>query len=194
MKRVNLMTDASRFRSEARVYLRWWSCGLVALLAVLAPISIWRWHATRSARASCEAMEASYEPIQRLVKLNRDLRNDAGLLLKSKRLELELSRNRPASALLKVVSEAAAESHGQLFVEHLAISKHAPNGDTTTLAKDGGGEEKLVIDAAATASYDMAPFVEALKKEPIKTVKVVSNAAPLPQDKEKKTFKVECTF
>jgi hypothetical protein len=194
MKRVNLMTDASRFRSEARVYLRWWSWGLAALLAVLAPISIWRWQATRTARAASEAMEASYEPIRRLVKLNRDLRNDAGMLLKNQQLELELSRHRPVSALLKVVSAAAAESHGQLFIEHLAITKHAPNGNTTTLAKDSGSQEKLVIDAAATASYDMAPFVEALKKEPIKTVKVVSNAAPLPQDKEKKMFKVECTF
>jgi hypothetical protein len=194
MKRVNLMTDASRFRSEARVYLRWWSCGLVGLMSALAPLSIWRWQATRSARAACEAMEASYDPIRRLVTLNRDLRNDAGELLKSERLELELAQNRPASALLNVVANAVAESNGQLFIEHLAITQHAPNGNTTPVAKEGAGEEKLVIDAAAVAAYDIAPFVEALKKEPIKTAKVLSDGAPSPQDKDKKVYKLECTF
>jgi hypothetical protein len=193
MKRVNLMTDASQFRSEARVYLRWWSFGLLGLVAALAPVSIWRWEATRRARAECDAREASYAPIRRLVKLNRDLREDAGRFVKDERLELELSRNQPMSALLNVVSAAAAESRGQLFVEHLAITKHAPHGDVTT-SNAAATEEKIMIDAAAMAAYDIAPFVEALKKEPIKTVKVLSDLAPSPKDKDRKAYKLECTF
>jgi hypothetical protein len=195
MKHVNLMTDAARFRTEARVYLRWWSAGIVALAAALAPIAIWRRQEAHSARAACEAMEAGYDPICRLVKLNRDLRLEAAALVKNRRLELELSRSRPMSALLKVVSAAAAESDGQLFVESLAINEHAP-GDVAPPPPAGAavGEEKLVIDAVALASYDIAGFVEALKKQPVKSVKVLSDAVFSPQGGDRKSYKVECIF
>jgi hypothetical protein len=139
-------------------------------------------------------MEAGYDPICRLVKLNRDLCTEAAALVKNRRLELELSRSRPTSALLKVVSAAAAKSDGQLFVEHFAINEHAPGDLAPPPAGAPAGEEKMVIDAVALATYDIAGFVEALKKQPVKSVKVLSDAVSSPQGGDRKSYKVECIF
>jgi hypothetical protein len=52
----------------------------------------------------------------------------------------------------------------------------------------------MTIEAAATATYDIVRFTEALQKAPIKTVKVVSDVVTSPGGGDRKNYKVECTF
>jgi hypothetical protein len=194
-RHVNLMTDSAKFRTAARLHLRWWGVSLAGLMVMLTPLTLMRWEEATKARKAHEAMESSYEPIRRLVKINRELRDEAVGLVKNDRLELELSWNRPVAVLLGVVSAAAAESSGQLYVEHLEIKDRPPGGGAPpTSAANPSAEQRLHIEAAATTAYDIVTFVEALRKAPIKSVKVTSDAIISVDGKDHKKYTLECTF
>jgi hypothetical protein len=194
MKRyANLMTTSAVFRTAMRLHVRRWSLALGVLAVALAPIAAIRWEEARQARQEREAKEASYEPMRRLVQLNRDLRAEAGKLVKDERLELELSCRRHVSSLLTVVVAAAEESQGQLFVQHLQIHPNLPQG-AAPLNAAASAEQKMVIEAAATLTYDVARLVEGLRKDPIKSVKVTSDVVVSQDGKDHKKYTVECLF
>jgi hypothetical protein len=186
------MSEAARFRAAAGVRARRWALALGVAVTVMAPLSIIRWEESRTVRNEHEAMEASYEPIRRLIQLNRDLRTQAVALVTDEKLALALSRRRPVTTLLGVASAAAAETRGQLYIEHLSLTQ-LPPGDATSVASNDGSN-RLVIEAAATLSYDIARFVEALQKAPIASVKVTSDVVVSQNGIDRKNYTIECTL
>jgi hypothetical protein len=189
---INLMSSGARFRTAARVRLRRWALALAVMVTVLAPLSIIRWDESRKTRNEHEAMEAGYEPIRRLIQLNRDLRTQAAALVGNERLALELSRRHPATTLLGLVGAAAAESRGELFIEHLTLTQLPPGVGAAPTPT--GAREQMVIEAAATLTYDIAGFVESLQKAPIASVKVVSDVVVSQDGMDRKNYTIECTL
>jgi hypothetical protein len=184
------MSDAARFRVAARVRARRWALALAAAFTVMAPLSIFRREELRTLRNEHEAMEASYEPVRRLVQLNRELRSQATSLVTDEKLALSLSRRRPVTTLLGVASAAAAETRGQLFIEHLSLTQQ-PAGDDAS-STPNAGSNRLVIEAAATLTYDIARFVEALQRAPIASVKVTSDVVVSQNGIDRKNYTIEC--
>jgi len=186
---ANLMSEAAHFRAQAWIRLRRWALALALLGAVLVPLAGMRWRECRRVQQEHEALEARYAPIKRLNALNVKLRAEAGTLVRDERLALELSRHRPASALLGLISAAAASSRGELFIEHLNLTQNAPHGENQPAV-----EERMIIEAAATLRYDIAGFVKALEKPPIKQVRVTSDEVVSEHGIEHKSYVIECVL
>jgi hypothetical protein len=186
---VNLMSDAARFRTTARLVVRRWALALVATATLLTPLAGIHWQESRQVRQLHEAREASYEPIRRLNMMNMDLRTKAAALVRDERLPLELSRKRPVATVLGVVSAAAASSEGALFIEHLQVVQSPPAGPNVAPAPD-----RLVIEAACTLKYDVTNFVDALKVPPISDARITSDEVVTENGVDRKNFTVECVL
>ena len=189
MKRyANLMSDGARFRTAARISLRRWSLALVTGATLLTPIAGWHWQEWRRICHEHEALEASYEPIRRLNTLNQQLRTTAANLVRDERLPLELSSNRPVATVLGIVGNAARQSGGALYIEHIQLDL-APPGSEVAPAPD-----RLVIEAACTLKYDVANFVSALKTAPVAEVKIVTDELATKNGVDHKNYSVECVL
>jgi hypothetical protein len=186
-KYANLMSEGAQFRAAARIQLRRWALALVAVIVVLIPLAVVRWQEVRRVRQQHEALEAGYDPIRRLTAMNNELRTAAATLVRDERLPLELSRNRPSGTLLAIVSDAAAASNGELYVEHLKLAQAPPSGAATT-----PGQDRLIIDVATTLTFDVANFVEALKVAPIVDVKVAADELVEENGVDRKNYSLEC--
>jgi hypothetical protein len=186
-KYVNLMSDGAQFRAAAHIQLRRWGLALVAAIIVLIPLGVARWQEARRVQQQHEALEASYDPIRRLTAMNNELRTAAATLVRDERLPLELSRKRPSGTLLAIVSEAAAASNGELYVEHLKFAQALPASAATA-----AGQDCLIIDVATTLTFDVANFVEALKVAPIVDVKVAADELVEENGVDRKNYSLEC--
>lgn len=190
MKRhVNFMSETAQFRAATRRHSRQWAYALIAGALLLIPVGAVRWVEQTRVRHQHEAMEASYEPVRRLNAINGQLRNAAENLVRDERLVLELSRDRPMAALLGRVTRATEDSNGQLFVQRLTVSQSAPG-----LKMGNAGHGRVVIEAAATLTYDVSQFVESLKAPPLADVKVTSDLVIAENGVDRKNYVLECAF
>jgi hypothetical protein len=188
MKRhANLMSEAARFRVAARILLRRWAIALAATVALLAPITVWRWQECRRTRLEHEALEASYAPIRRLDEMNMELRNAATALVRDERLTLELSRRRPPTTLLGIVSAAAAATNGSVYIQSLNLSQSPPGASVPS-----GGQDMLTVEAACPPQFDIATVVDALKQPPFTEVKITSDDLSSADGVDRKTYTIEC--
>jgi len=190
MKRyVNLMSERAQFRVTARRQLRRWMLALALLIGILVPLSGMRWREHCRVQREHEALEACYEPVKRLNALNVKLRNEATALVRDERIPLELSRSRPAAVLLGLASAAAAASQGELFIERLDIAQNTPRGESEPAVPG-----RMIIEVAATLTYDVAGFVKALHKAPIGEVKVTSDEVVTVDGIDRKNYIIECVL
>ncbi len=186
-KYVNLMSEAAQFRTAARIYLRRWALALAVFVTALIPVATWRWQEARAVRQQHEALEASYKPIRTLTALNTQLRTAAVALVHDERLPLELAQKRPVASLLGIIAAAAAASNGELFIEHLHVAQAPPGAEAAQPPQD-----RVIIETAATLTYDVANFVEALKVAPIASVKVVADEIVTENGVDRKSYHLEC--
>lgn len=190
MKRhVNFMSEAAQFRAAVRRHLRRWAGALCACVLLLIPGGAVRWVEHAQVRHEHEALEACYEPVRRLNAINGQLRTAAMNLVRDERLALQLSRERPMAALLGRVTRAVEDSSGQLFVQRLTVSQSAPG-----LKTGSAGRGRLVIEAAATLTYDVSQFVESLKAPPLNDVKITSDLVVAENGIDRKNYVLECEF
>ena len=190
MKRyADLMSADARSRAAARANIRRWSAALALAAVAVIPTTMMRWRQTRDVRRSHEALEARFEPVRRMSEESRLFRNEAAELVNRDRVPLELSRRPSLAPLLTIVSEATAITGGEIFVEKLTVLEPVV-GDSEAIAS----ERKLVIEAAGSLAYDLAPFVTAMQKSPIKTVKVLANQVAPEDGVERKQYTLECLY
>jgi hypothetical protein len=183
------MSESSRFRVAVCVLLRRWALGVAAVVAAAAPLAGMRYREYSRVCQEHEALEAAYAPVKWLADMNLQLRKEAAALVRDDRLPLELSRHRPAAALLGVASAAAADSGGELFIEHLSITQSVPSDE------DGRPvEDRMVIEATAKLTYDIADFVEALKQAPVRAVKVAADDVVSLNGFDCKNYVIECSL
>jgi hypothetical protein len=187
MKRhANLMTEGARFRAAARVLIRRWGVALAAGGTLLTPMAIWHWQECRRIRHEHEALEASYEPIRRLNSLNLQLRTTAAKLVGDERLALELAQQKPMTTLLAIVGEAARQSDGALYIQHVLIDVSPPDAEGIR------PPDRLQVEAASTLKYDVARFVEALHVAPISEVKITTDVLATTNGVDHKNYAVDC--
>jgi hypothetical protein len=186
---VNLLSEDALVRSSARTNAVRWSLALVALITVLAPITLSQWRETRDVRRRHEALEARYAPIRQLSDESRRYRKEAAQIVANDRILLLLARERPLTTLLGLASQAAANSSGELYVEQLTLTQ--PNvGDEA----EAPPERRLVLKATGTLAYDVANVIEALEHDPIKSVKVLSTETLADGDVPRKVYTIECQY
>lgn len=189
MKRhVNLMSEGAKFRAAVRKQSRRWAVALALLVIVLVPLDGMRWREQTRVRHEHEALEASYEPVRRLSLVNRQLRTEAINLVRDERLSLELAQQRPLLTLLARISAAASAGNGQIYVEQITVEQAVPGNAEKPVPN------QVVVEAAATLTYDVSQFVESLKQPPITAVKVTSDVVTSENGVDRKNYTLECSY
>lgn len=185
---VNLMTEQARNRTAAQRLIRSWALVLGAMIAAATPLGAWAWQRRSGVMQIQQALEAKYEPMRRLAAENRRLTVAAAQLVKNERITLELSRERPAATLLQVIGEAVAAADGNVFVERIS-AVHQPLAEAG--AETAG---RVVIDVTCVEGYDVARLAFALKRPPLRAVKVVSSESGSAGEHTVDRHSLECEF
>lgn len=189
---INLMSERAQFRAAAkRAAVRW--AAVVALLgATLTPMGVYAWHERQVAIAEQESLEIQYKPIHQLSLDIRRLRKEASSLVRIERTALELARVHPPSTLLGVVSAAAEESDGELYIKRVTITQTPVRDSQLAEATDQRG--RLALEASSSVAYDVQRFVKLLTQHPLSEVKLLSTESAAESTGTRKRYGIECEF
>jgi hypothetical protein len=185
---VNLMTQRAQYRSAADRIIHGWALINAVLLLAMLPLAAWTWIERRDMVRAHDALEAGYEPIRRLAGANRRLGAEAASLIDREEIALELSRSRPAAALIAAVADAVAEAQGAVFVEHFTLSHDAPLSDPASRVG------RLTLEVSGMLGYDASRLAKQLDRPPFTSAKIISsetvNDGPVPH----KAHVIQCEF
>ena len=183
---VNLMSQRALDRQCYRIRLKQWSKILALTLAVIGIHSLTIWWPARNDRLHLEALEAQYKPIseskREIVKLNKTI----SATKTNYELELAISTDTPASALLGVIGNAAEATRNRVFLEEIGYQQQGP------LAKKPPVESVTVagigIDTTAVGTFvqqlrTLMPFAE-INVRNTETIEV--NRHPM------QSFRIDC--
>ncbi len=186
---VNLMTERARLRTAAARVSRCWATIIGAMMFLAVPGVLWMWHERRQLIREHDALEASYEPVRRLAAANRVLAANAAEFIKREKLPLELSRKRPAIALVAHVSDAIAATDGAVYLDQIELNQR---GATTT----GSDKtvDKLTLKASTLPHFEASRLVAALNRPPLAGVKIISSETVEEAGVSRKKYVIECKF
>jgi hypothetical protein len=187
---INLMTTRARVQECSRTRMRQWSrilAVVVGLLVLHASITWWPVHVNSQQRA---LLETQYGPLRQMKTTNKKLAALIASTLDQSKLELALSQQTPVLTLVGLVSQAASDGDGTIFVEQIAYSQDDDSGETTggaltQLALEGFSADPVAVEQLAKSLRTALPFAD-VRLEPIESIEL--NAHPM------KTFQIECSF
>lgn len=183
---ANLMTERAKFTAAASRIGETWAAAIGVLLLLMLPLGGWLWQRHSAVIRQHESLEARYEPIRRLAGANRSVGAQAAALVKQEHVALMLSRKRPMTALLGVVSNAIAATEGAAFVDGI----HYAQAPAATAGAEAPWRMKLAVTTEAT--FDVSQLVDALRRPPFTAVKILSSA-PGPEDgARRQSYVIEC--
>jgi hypothetical protein len=156
------------------------------LLALHAAISWWPVHVRSQQRG---ALEAQYEPLRQMKMENKSLQREIDETLDNSQLELALSNQTPVVTLVGVVSRAAAETDGKVFLDNLAYSQRAETqaaeGGESIVTLEGMGADAVAVGQFADRLKSAVEFAE-VRVESVETIEI--NQRPM------QVFKIEFAF
>jgi hypothetical protein len=191
MKRhLNLMSERARKREDGRRAWRVWAQVVAVLVLVLTPTGLVRWYSCNRAEQHSLAADLQYKP-------TRQLRADSGRLKQQieqfrtdERVALALAVERPALALMGLVSRAVAERKGSVYLDVLELQQSplvtdAPSGQKATFVLGGTGRDALSVTKFADMLRNNGPFSR---------VDVQTEITDKPGADNVPAFEIECEF
>ncbi len=171
-----------------------WAIVLLVSLPVGAIFIGEQWRRERREAALLEAMEAQYRPIQKLQAANATLQAQIDTMHQRQAIALTLYEEKPLLALLGVVSRAARDNQGQVFIKQFHYGNHlqasqenepadASNQVVSRLDLSGVGVDNVAVAQFAAAIRDMHLF---------KKVELKSSGTTQLGTMAAKSFKLEC--
>ena len=190
MKRsLNLMSERSRKRVQARSCLRLWTRIFSAVMLVLTLGGFAQWRACHAEKLKQDASEAKYEPIRRLKSDNKRLRKQIATLEEAERIPLELAKHHPLLGIVGLATQTVAQQDQKLYLQQIKIQREPLVLDPTKKSKLSFAIQGLSIDSTAITRLadslrETGPFAE-VKLSTSKTSRVGKQA--------KQAFSIQCT-
>jgi hypothetical protein len=151
------------------------------------PLGAYIWQQRRHVVGQLEALEASYEPVRRLISANRALNSKAADLVARESLALQLARRRSVTTLLGIINAAIEETSGAVFIQRMTMTQ-----DASSPGVPGAG--RVILNATSTIGYDTGPLIEALNRPPFSSVKVTSSETVADGGLARTNHVIECVF
>ncbi len=190
MKRsLNLMSERSRKRGQARNCLRLWPRILTAVMLVLTLGGFAQWRTCHAEKLKQDASEAKYEPIRRLKSGNKRLRKQIATLEEAERIPLELAKHHPLLGIVGLATQTVAEQDQNLYLQQIMIRREPLVLDPTKKSELSFAIKGLSIDSTAITRLadslrETGSFAE-VKLSTSKTSRVGKQA--------KQAFSIQCT-
>ncbi len=181
------MTPASRRRSAIRGGVRTWI--KIYLAAAVAMATAWAisWFDCSQAAATRAELEQHYTPIKELKTSSQNTKGQIDVLREREQTALALAVKRPTTALVTVVSAAARDSGGGVYVKNFDLRQSA------SMSGEASSQAVLQLRGLGQDDAAVAKFVENLRGGEVFTkVELKSTMAKRMNDTVVREFHVEC--
>jgi hypothetical protein len=195
---LNILPYALRRRQVVRLRVFQWC--FIWVVAAVAGSSIVYWTTYvpyRACMAHLQSHEREYAPLKKLETELGAMRAQIDDLQEREALALSLADDVPDLTLLGLISRAARQGAGSVYVEKMSLERKAE--PETPDKKDDSAERKrrgvLTLRGAGLDNLSVARFVAALRdSELFETVELKSTGVKAARDTEARSYLVECVF
>ena len=188
-RHVNLMTDRALRVATIRQHRRIWLIAIPLLVGGMAVPVIARWQAVQPLAQRRANLERRYEPARKTQEENRELSTKIDRILAEDKLALLLAEQRPLSALLGVVSQAASGDGMLLRVENFQLNERNPEETLQT-----GRTGTLTLRGLAAGNEDIGRFVQALRQPPFQSIELLTTEKVKMPSTDLESFTIRCEY
>ncbi len=195
MKRsLNLMSERSRKRGQARNCLRLWTRIFAGLLLVLTATGFAQWQVCHQEQQKRAAAEAEYDPIRELQAENRRLQKQIDSLHEAERIPLELAKHRPLLGLIGLATQAVAAQDGKIYLRQLEIEREPLVLKKAQNEKARKSKLRFALEGNSADSTAVTRLADTLRKTgPFADVKLSTNKVSHVGKQAQQAFAVQCT-
>ena len=195
---LNILPCALRRRQMVRLRLFQWCFIWAAAAAAASSTLYWtKYVPYQACQADLQARERKYAPLKKLQTELDAMRPQMDDLQKREALALSLADDVPDITLLGIISRAARQSDGSVYVKQLLLERKATL-ETPDEHGDSAGQKRrgvLTLHGAGVDNLSVARFVAALRDSGVfDTVELKSTGIEAATGTEARSYLVECAF